>query len=217
MRLAPALHVSRALVLAFAVALFVLACGSPVVAPEMSTITLSADPTTISISGTTTITATVTAPSGATVENGTEVSFETDLGALLSPHAHTSGGKAVTKLQGREQSGTATVVASSGSVRSDGIQIVIGGAISVTLTADSTTPALDDTVTFTATPSAGSLTIDHYNWDFGDPARGALNTKTTTTGSATYIYITTGQKTVTVTAVATDGSSATTTLTVTVQ
>ncbi len=217
MRLAPRLHLSRPLLLASAVAWFVLACGNPVVAPDMSTIALSADPTTISLSGTTTITATLTAPSGSAIENGTEVSFETDLGALLSPHAHTSGGKAVTKLQGRGQSGTATVVASSGSVRSDGIQITIGGAISVTLTADSTTPAQNDTVTFTATPSAGSLTIDHYNWDFGDPARGALNTKTTSTGSATYIYVTIGTKTVTVTAVATDGSSATTTLTVTVQ
>ncbi len=211
----PARLRTPSLLLAPAFLLLLAACGDALLAPDASTITLSASPTTISLTGTTTVTATVTGPNGDPVPNGTMVSFETTLGTILAPNPRTSGGSAVTKLQGRGVPGTATVVASSGSVRSDGIDVTIGGALTLSVTANPTSVIVNDTVTFTATPGS-DFTVDHYDWDFGDPDRGVLNTKTTTTGSATYIYVTTGTKTVTVKATASDGSTATATTTVTV-
>jgi PKD repeat protein len=189
-------------------------CGPAVVAPDTAIITLSSSPTTISLRGATTITATV---HGKNAEPGTEVGFTTTLGALSSDHSHTIGGQAVITLYGRGEAGTATVVATSGSVRSADLRVRIGGSLSLALISIPTSPAMNDAVQFVATPAEGTPTVSYYEWDFGDPDSGTLNTRTTTVGTATYVYTTAGSKTVTVKATAVDGTSATAVLTLSVR
>jgi hypothetical protein len=213
---APArLRLSHALWLAAGVTLLVIACGPGITAPDNSTIKLSASPTSISLSGSTTITATVTTASGNPVEEGTQVTFETTLGTLTATQPRTRTGQAVTQLNARGQGGTATVRASSGSARSDGLDIVIGGALTLTLRADATTVNIGSQVTFTATTTGPP--VSEYQWDFGDPNHPTTNTKTTTTGSTIYIFVSAGSFTVTVKAVAQDGSSRSAQVTITAQ
>jgi hypothetical protein len=212
------LHRSHAFFLAAAGTMLVAACGPALLAPADSTITLTASAATISLSGSSSITATVLGPGGGNVPDGTMVSFRTTWGTIGAPQVRTRTGKAVSQLLGGSAPGTATVVASSGSAVSEGLQIEIGGvALTVTLAADSTTPAINSAVTLTATPSTGGPAVDHYEWNFGDPAGGSANTRTTATGSASYTYTAIGSKTITVKAVATDGTSATAQVIVVVQ
>ncbi len=210
-------HTFRVLSVAAALALLAVACGPALLAPDSSTITLSASPTSITVNGVATITAKVVSASGDNVENETAVNFETTFGVISPAQSHTTGGQASTRLSGQGHAGTATVVAVSGSNRSESVDVVIGGSLSVTLTFIPASPAVNDQVTFTATPASSGPSVDHYLWNFGDPDRGTLNTKTTTTGSASYTYVTAGSKTVTVQAVATDGTNATAQTTVVVR
>jgi hypothetical protein len=209
---------SHLLLFGLLAAVAVVSCGDPILAPDQSTITLSASPTSITVNGTTRITATVTTPSGNSVPDGTEISFATTFGTLGATQVHTRTGQATTELHGRGEAGTAYVIASSGSSRSDPIQVAIGGAWSLTLQVSPTTVAALGTVTFQATVSSSAPTISRYDWDFGDPDHPLINTKTTTTSSTTYNgYTSTGTRTVTVTATAADGSSAIARATVIVQ
>jgi hypothetical protein len=112
---------------------------------------------------------------------------------------------------------TATVVAASGSAFSEGLQTVIDGHLSVTLTTNSTTPSVNTAVRFTATPAITGPTIDRYERNVGDSAGGSGNTRTTTIGQASYTCTTAGSKTIAVKAVAADGSSATSQITIVVQ
>ncbi|MGE5358496.1 MAG: PKD domain-containing protein [Bacteroidales bacterium] len=199
----------HAYLLGLVAAVLFVSCGDPLVAPDQSTIKVSASPTSISLNGTTTITATVTTPSGNAVADGTEVSFYTTFGNLGATQVHTRTGQAATELHGRGTAGTAFVVAASGAARSDPIQVAIGGVWSLTLEVSPTTVAALGTVTFTATPSASAPAITRYDWDFGDPDHPLINTKSTTTSTTTYNgYTSAATRTVTVTAVAADGSSA---------
>ncbi len=195
-------------------ALTAVSCGPAVLAPDTAIITLVSSPTTISLRGAATITATVLARNA---EPGTAVTFTTTLGALSSDHSHTTGGQAVVMLYGRGEAGMATVVATSGSARSADLKVLIGASLSLTLASAPTSPSVNDAVQFVATPGAGSPAVAYFEWDFGDPDRGTLNTKTTTAGTATYVYTTSGSKTVTVKASAVDGTSATAVLTVSVR
>ncbi len=192
-----------------------IACGPPATAPDMTVITLTASPTAISRTGSTLITATLTC-TGCRVESGTMVSFETTWGVLDATHSHTIGTQATMRLSGAGRDGTANVVATSGSARSEPLQIVIGGALAVTLAAVPLAPSVAEIVKFTATPASPGPAVARYDWDFGDPAGGTLNTRSTTDGSASYIYTTTGAKTVTVKAMGADGTSATAQVTVVV-
>lgn len=217
-RARPGLCRSHARLLALAVALLGICCGDPLVAPDQSTIALSASPTTITLNGTTTITATVSTASGYAVADGTEVTFATTFGNLGATQVHTRTGQASTQLHGRGTPGTASVTASSGSARSDAVQVAIGGAWSLSVSAAPTSVAIGGTFTFTATPGATAPSISRYDWDFGDTDHPLINTKTTTTGTTTYSgYTSTGTKTVTVTATAADGSSAVASVNIVVQ
>ncbi len=202
------------LLFASILALTAASCGPALLAPGTAIITLSSSPATISLRGSATITAIV---QDKDAEPGTEVRFTTTWGALSSDHSHTMGTQATILLYGRGEAGTATVVATSGSVRSADLQVVIGGSLSLALTFIPTAPSVNDVVQFVATPAEGGPAVSYYEWDFGDPDRGTLNTRTTTGGTANYIYTTAGSKTVTVKAFAVDGTSATTVLTLSVR
>ncbi len=202
------------LLFASILALTAASCGPALLAPDTATITLSASPTTISLRGTATITATVYDKN---VISGTEVKFTTTWGALSSDHSHTMGTQASILLYGRGEAGTAIVVATSGAARSADLKIVIGGSLSLALTSIPTAPSVNDAVQFVATPAEGGPRVNYYEWDFGDPDRGTLNTRTTTEGTATYVYTTAGSKTVTVKAFTVDGTSATAVLVLSVR
>jgi hypothetical protein len=210
------------LVVILACSVFSAGCPrSPLLAPTDSTITLSAASSVISIGGSTTITATVQDASGSAVENGTMVYFQTTLGNLGSPQARTSGGQAATVLNAGSQTGTASLTATSGSATSNAVEVEIGSQWSASLTASTTTPAVDSDVLFTATisPSTGAPTISQYQWDFGDPYS-STNTVTTypPQNTATHRYtVALGSTTVTLTVVAADNSTRTAQITITVQ
>ncbi len=195
-------------------ALTAVSCGPALLAPDTAIITLASSPTTISLRGAATITATVL---GKSAEPGIAVTFTTTLGALSSDHSHTTGGRAIVMLYGRGEAGIATVVATSGSARSADLKVLIGASLSLALKSVPTAPAVNDTIQFVATPAEGATAVSYYEWDFGDPDRGTLNTQTTTVGTASYVYTTSGSKTVTVKATAVDGTSATAVLTLVVR
>ncbi len=208
------MHRFHRLLFASILALTAASCGPAVLAPDNSIITLSASPTTISVTGAATITATV---QGKNVVSGTEVKFTTTWGSLSSDHSHTMGAQASILLYGRGEAGMATVVATSGSVHSADLQVIIGGTLSLALTSIPTAPSVNNAVQFVATPAQGAPAVSYYEWDFGDPDRGTANTRTTTDGTATYVYTIAGSKTVTVRASAVDGTSATAVLTISVR
>lgn len=80
-------------------------------------ITVSADPTSISVGGfTSTVQANVTDAYGNPVADGTVVTFTTSLGTISPPIAYTVYGVAVATLTSGSTPGTATVTARSGSV-----------------------------------------------------------------------------------------------------
>ena len=60
----------------------------PLLAPQASTITLSTASTVVQANGTTEIRATVLEASGTPVQNGTTVTFTTNLGAVAGRRAH---------------------------------------------------------------------------------------------------------------------------------
>ena len=70
----------------------------PLLAPQASTITLSTASTVVQANGTTEIRATVLEPSGTPVQNGTTVTFTTNLGALSPAEARTLNGVATVQF-----------------------------------------------------------------------------------------------------------------------
>jgi len=103
------------------------ACDSvPLLAPTGSTVMLVASQAVVSLDGETTITASVAEGAGTPVQNGTEVTFSTTLGALDSQQASTRDGRASVRLLAGSVAGTATVDAFSGSATADTIFIQIG-------------------------------------------------------------------------------------------
>jgi len=140
----------RALATLLSIVLFlpILGCGkaSPV-APNGTTITLTANPSLIqSSTGTSTITAVVIKPNGTPATSGTQVRFTTDLGTIDPIEPTDRNGIAVATLRGDGRFGKATVTASvSGSSGSGGT----GG----------TPPASGPTVAVQIGNSAKSITL----------------------------------------------------------
>jgi hypothetical protein len=100
--------------LAVVVAL-VAACDKvPLLAPNNSTINLSANALVVPTNGTTGLTAFVTESSGTPVQNGTTVRFTTTLGTVSPPETQTTNGIAVATFQAGASSGIAEVHAISG-------------------------------------------------------------------------------------------------------
>jgi len=100
--------------LAVVVAL-VAACDKvPLLAPNNSTINLSANSLVVPTNGTTGLTAFVTESSGTPVQNGTTVRFTTTLGTVSPAETQTTNGIAVATFQAGTSSGVAEVHAISG-------------------------------------------------------------------------------------------------------
>ena len=157
--------------------LITVACDKlPLLAPQSSTIKLSSASTNVQANGTTEIRATVLEPSGTPVQNGTTVTFTTNLGTVSPVDARTLNGVATVQFLGNGQSGKASVRAISGGAASDPLELSVGasaaGRVSVTATP-------------TAVPSTGgSTTITAVVVDAsGNPIGGVPVSFSTTAGS----------------------------------
>ena len=150
----------------------------PLLAPGQSTITLSTSDVIVQANGVTEVRATVLESSGTPVQNGTTVTFSTNLGALTPNNARTLNGVATAQFRGNGQSGKATLRAISGSATSDPLEISVGAAAAtrVSLTAlPSSVPSSGGTTTLTALVADAS----------GNPIGNVPVTFTTTAGSFT--------------------------------
>ena len=119
-----------ALVSALAIVLAVLlaACDKvPLMAPTGSTVTLSANSSTVPTNGTVGLTAFVTESSGTPVQNGTTVRFTTSLGTVSPADAQTTNGVAVATFNAGANSGVATIHAVSGGAGGGSTGTTTGG------------------------------------------------------------------------------------------
>jgi hypothetical protein len=192
--------------LATCVAVLAVACDKlPLLAPQESTITLSTASTIVQANGTTEIRATVLEPSGTPVQNGTTVTFTTNLGSLSPVDARTLNGVAMARFVANGQSGTAAIRAISGGAASEALNLTVGAAAanSVSLSANPTrvaasggpsviTATVTDTsgnpvqgvpVTFSST--AGSLSATSANTDLSGGSVTTLTTNREATVTAT--------------------------------
>ena len=116
--LARSRHLRLGVLYTFAAVLTVGCDKMPLLAPQASTITLSTASTVVQTNGATEIRATVLEASGTPVQNGTTVSFTTDLGTLSPGEARTTNGVATVRFVGNGQSGRASIKAISGGAAS---------------------------------------------------------------------------------------------------
>jgi hypothetical protein len=115
------------------------ACESPTpVAPAEAGLSISANPTRITISGSTEITVIARKADGSAVNEGTEINFSTSLGTISPLIALTNDrGIASATLSGQGESGLALVEASSGAAAPVTLEVQIGAqATSLTLQAN---------------------------------------------------------------------------------
>src|SRR5688500_16268326 len=148
----------------------------PLLAPRESTITLSTASTVVQANGTTEIRATVLEPSGTPVQNGTTVTFTTNLGTMSPPEARTLNGVATVQFLGNGQSGKASIKAISGGAASTALDISVGAAATgrVSVAARPTT----------VPPGGGSTTITASVVDAsGNPLGGVPVSFATTSGT----------------------------------
>jgi hypothetical protein len=87
----------------------------PLLAPNLSTIKLSSDTTSVDPNGEATVRATVVESSGTPVQNGTSVFFSTNLGTISPREAQTVKGVATTRFMPNGVTGVAEIRATSGS------------------------------------------------------------------------------------------------------
>lgn len=100
----------------------------PLLAPQESTITLSTTSSVVQANGTAEIRATVLEKGGTPVQNGTTVSFTTNLGTLSPSEARTMNGVATVQFVANGQSGTAQIGAISGGAKAENISLSVGSA-----------------------------------------------------------------------------------------
>ncbi|HTL00885.1 MAG TPA: Ig-like domain-containing protein [Vicinamibacterales bacterium] len=91
----------------------------PLLAPSGSTVTLSTSSSIVQANGAAEIRATVLESSGTPVQNGTTVTFSTNLGTMSPAEARTVNGVATAQFVPNGQSGTAKIVATSGAAKAD--------------------------------------------------------------------------------------------------
>jgi hypothetical protein len=114
-------------VLLAAAAVFAGACEQAVqMAPSSSVLTLTSAGSGVELNGAMAITATLTDTSGKAVTDGTVVTFATTVGRIDPIEARVSNGRASVQLVAGTLSGTASVSASSGSVKSNTLEIRVG-------------------------------------------------------------------------------------------
>ena len=187
-------------------AVFAAACNKvPLLAPRESTITLSTASTVVQANGTTEIRATVLEPSGTPVQNGTTVTFSTNLGTVSPGEARTFNGVATAQFLGNGQSGKASVRAISGGAASPPLEISVGAAATgrVSVTASPTSvPSGGGSTTLTASvvdasgnplagvpvsfaTTAGTFSAAVVNTDTAGIARTTLTTNSAASVTAT--------------------------------
>lgn len=110
----------------------------PLLAPTQSTIVLVPTTTVVAANGTAQITASVVEQAGTVVQNGTLVTFTTNLGAIEPREGRTQNGQVTVEFRANGQSGTAKIGAFSGGIRATDIELRVGGAAAerVTLRAE---------------------------------------------------------------------------------
>ena len=148
----------------------------PLLAPQESTITLSAASTIVQANGTTEIRATVLEPSGTPVHNGTTVTFTTNLGTISPVEARTQNGVATSRFVANGESGSAAIRAISGGATSEALTLTVGAAAanSISLNANPTR----------VSAGGGSSVISATVTDTsGNPLQGVPVTFSTTAGS----------------------------------
>ncbi len=131
----------------------------PLLAPTGSSITLSASSPTAALNSTVEITAVVQESAGTAPQNGTLVTFSTNLGTVEPREAQTRGGIARATLNTGGQSGTATITATSGTAKATGdasLKIAIGAAAAGSVVV-SASPASVASTGGTATVTASAL------------------------------------------------------------
>jgi PKD repeat protein len=206
--------------LAACVAVLTVACDKlPLLAPQESTITLSTASTIVQANGTTEIRATVLEPSGTPVQNGTTVTFTTNLGTVSPGDARTLNGVAMVQFLGNGQSGTASIRAISGGAASEALEISVGAAAAsrIVLTANPNQIAAGSQSSITATvtdtngnPLSGVPVA--FSTDFGSLSSTTANTSST--GQAQVILSTSRDATVTASAGVGSGTTGTVKVTV---
>lgn len=112
-----------------ALATFAAACDKvPLFAPSNSTITITINRTTLPLNGSAEVTATVIESAGTSAQNGTLVTFTSNLGTFEPSQAETQGGRATVVFNAGARSGTASITASSGGVRATAVDVLVGAA-----------------------------------------------------------------------------------------
>jgi PKD repeat protein len=190
---------------AFAAVLTVACDKMPLLAPQASTITLSTASTVVQANGTTEIRATVLEPSGTPVQNGTTVSFSTNLGTMSPGDARTLNGVATAQFLGNGQSGKASIKAISGGAASTALEISVGAAaasrVVVSANPNQIAPGSQSSITATVTDTNGnplSGVSVSFSADFGSLSSTTANTSST--GQAQVILSTSRDATVTASA-----------------
>ena len=141
--------------------------GSSPVAPTGATLTVSANPTRIGLTGTSQITVVARETSGTPVRTGTEIRFATTLGSIEEVAKTGRDGVARAELRADGRPGDATVTVTSGAATPATALTVGIGPSDTPLTADFTASAQGLTVIFDDT-TMGTPTA--WQWSFGDGA-----------------------------------------------
>ena len=125
----------------------------PLLAPTTASITLTASATALPLNGTTDLIATVLEQAGTPPHSGTHVIFTTTLGTVLPSDAETDlNGRVIVRFLAGNQSGMATIVASSG-----------GAGSSTTPSGGTGTPATSTTDSRTVKIAIGSAAVGRIN------------------------------------------------------
>lgn len=166
------LYALAIVVIAAVVAVDVACARVPLTAPTASTITLSADQTTLPVNGQAVVRAVVIESAGTPVQNGTQVVFSTTLGSFNPPEATTVNGIATTTFMAGALSGTTRLNAFSGGASTGagnssggGVEIKIGAAAAGSVSLQVTPPTVPQNG---GTVTATALVLDPA----GNPMRG---------------------------------------------
>jgi hypothetical protein len=178
------------------------------------TMTLVAAPSSLTVDGSSTLTATVRDQYGNLVGNGTSVTLTTSLGTVLSPRSTTNG--VATSTLTSTLVGTAHVTGTSGlATRSTDVVFTPGVPASVAVQAVPTVLTANgsstSTITATVRDQFNNFVVDGTSVDFSATSLGAVSTPQTTTNGQAVATFTAGTAVGTATITATTNSRAGTT------
>lgn len=153
----------------------------PLLAPSAATITLTTNSSIVQSNGTAEMRATVLESGGTPVQNGTTVSFTTNLGTLSPQDARTVNGVATVQFVANGASGIAEIQAASGGAKpadsaNPALKITVGAAA----TGRVTVSASPSTV---ASPGGTSTIVANVVDTAGNPLRSVAVSFSTTAGS----------------------------------